>query len=419
MADRKIGPTLKARREQLGLSIDQVSRKTNIRARVLETFESGDISAYPQKGYATGMLSSYARTLGLDPRDILKGYEDELKQESRRSQNASDALANMEGHSKTRRSRRTRTVDSDSLSTTSSIKVIARSSRRSQQSTAGESSSSGRLSSASTSRSSRTSAARSSAASMTGRLSSLDLDEMMPQSSEDSSDDDYTVRGGKRYKPQSRVESSRSRSRSRRSYTPAPDEGLFTTLKNRVIEIASDTHSRMLAIAAILLIVALLIVASFLLSSAGNKDAGILSVEGGANGSSVTTTTTDESGTATATVTTSNGNPIVVTVEVEEGSTSLINITYDDDSAYNGTAVGPWSREFQVTESLVAKFGTPSAVTVTCNGDVIDIPVASDGTGTLSLTVQASGLAAGGTSSTDQEQSQQEQESDQSAEQEA
>ena len=68
MGSQLVGEMLRQRRESLGLSIDQMSRTTNIRPRLLETFEASDYDKYPPKGYASGMLSSYARALGLDPR---------------------------------------------------------------------------------------------------------------------------------------------------------------------------------------------------------------------------------------------------------------------------------------------------------------------------------------------------------------
>ncbi|MGN0959120.1 MAG: hypothetical protein ACI4OC_00065, partial [Coriobacteriales bacterium] len=120
----------------------------------------------------------------------------------------------------------------------------------------------------------------------------------------------------------------------------------------------------------------------------------ILNVTGGASGESVAQTDEDkQTGAAVVTVTTANGNPVVVSVDVAQGKTSLVSITYDDDKAFDGTAVGPWHRDFQVTQSFSASFGTPSAVTVTQNGNPIEIPATEDGSGKLEISIQASGLA--------------------------
>ena len=47
-----------SRRIELGISLEQAARDTNIRARMLEALESGDYSQYPPRGHAIGMLSS-------------------------------------------------------------------------------------------------------------------------------------------------------------------------------------------------------------------------------------------------------------------------------------------------------------------------------------------------------------------------
>ena len=202
-------------------------------------------------------------------------------------------------------------------------------------------------------------------------------------------EDDYELRGGGKRQPRSRTGSSRQRRHS------APvQESLPTRLIAAAKAALQDRRTRLIVLAAALIIVALIIVASLLMSTAGNENAGILNVTGGASGQSVTEQAEDkDTGAALVTVTTANGNPVVVSIEVKQGKTSMLSITYDDDRAFDGTAVGPWQRDFQVTQSFSATFGTPSAVTVKQNGNVIEIPTAEDGSGKLEISVQASGLA--------------------------
>ena len=78
MDDKKFGDILAERRKRLGLSIDQAVSATKLRPQVLEAFERSDFKTMPPKGYAQGMLSSYARFLRLDPRDVLEPYFDQL-----------------------------------------------------------------------------------------------------------------------------------------------------------------------------------------------------------------------------------------------------------------------------------------------------------------------------------------------------
>lgn len=70
---------LAERRRELGYSIGQASRVLRLREDVLVAFEEGDFSGMPKSGYAQGMLSSYARYLGLDASVVVDAYQDELK----------------------------------------------------------------------------------------------------------------------------------------------------------------------------------------------------------------------------------------------------------------------------------------------------------------------------------------------------
>ena len=65
------------RRRKLRLSIPQAARVLRMRESVLEAFEIGDFDHLPALGYAQGMVASYARYLGLDPRRITELYERE------------------------------------------------------------------------------------------------------------------------------------------------------------------------------------------------------------------------------------------------------------------------------------------------------------------------------------------------------
>lgn len=74
----RFSEALVERRRELGLSIGQASRILKLREDVLAAFEEGDYEHMPQSGYAQGMLSSYARYLGLNPREIVDLFQEEL-----------------------------------------------------------------------------------------------------------------------------------------------------------------------------------------------------------------------------------------------------------------------------------------------------------------------------------------------------
>lgn len=79
----RFGDMLLQRRRQMGLSIQQVANTIKIRPQIIEFFEKGDFSSMPPRGYAQGMISSYARYLGLNPRTVVGSYFDELEQYER------------------------------------------------------------------------------------------------------------------------------------------------------------------------------------------------------------------------------------------------------------------------------------------------------------------------------------------------
>ena len=74
----RFGEMLLTRRRERGMSIQQVSNAIKIRPQIIEYFETGNYASMPPRGYAQGMISSYARFLGLNPRTVVDAYFDEL-----------------------------------------------------------------------------------------------------------------------------------------------------------------------------------------------------------------------------------------------------------------------------------------------------------------------------------------------------
>ncbi|HEX5090099.1 MAG TPA: RodZ domain-containing protein [Nocardioides sp.] len=71
-----IGPELKAARERLWLSIDQLAERTRIRPHVIEAIEIDDFAPCGGDFYARGHLRTLARVLGIDVAPLLKAYDD-------------------------------------------------------------------------------------------------------------------------------------------------------------------------------------------------------------------------------------------------------------------------------------------------------------------------------------------------------
>ena len=94
----RFGEMLLERRRQLGLSIHQVATTIKIRPQIIEYFEQGNFAAMPPRGYAQGMISSYARYLGPQPpRRSWTAYFDELDAYERATAHAGGRLQDAAG----------------------------------------------------------------------------------------------------------------------------------------------------------------------------------------------------------------------------------------------------------------------------------------------------------------------------------
>lgn len=72
---KELGSRLRLQRENLGMSIEDVSENTRISRSILNIFEAGDRENYPHPVYAKGFIRNYARALGLDPEECVRVLE--------------------------------------------------------------------------------------------------------------------------------------------------------------------------------------------------------------------------------------------------------------------------------------------------------------------------------------------------------
>ena len=69
-----IGPTLRAARQQRGLTLQQLSDRTKIGISALAALESGDFQHLPGGIFVRGFLRAYAREVGLDGEELVEQY---------------------------------------------------------------------------------------------------------------------------------------------------------------------------------------------------------------------------------------------------------------------------------------------------------------------------------------------------------
>jgi cytoskeletal protein RodZ len=78
-----VGETLRAAREQQGLSLAEIATRTRVPQRHLEAIEAGSYGALPSPTYATGFVKAYARTVGVDEVALGRRLRGELANQPR------------------------------------------------------------------------------------------------------------------------------------------------------------------------------------------------------------------------------------------------------------------------------------------------------------------------------------------------
>ena len=70
-----VGTTLRAAREALGLTAQEIADRTKFSVRQVEALEQDDVAHLPQGTFLRGFIRSYARVVHLEPEPLLNGIE--------------------------------------------------------------------------------------------------------------------------------------------------------------------------------------------------------------------------------------------------------------------------------------------------------------------------------------------------------
>ena len=73
----QVGADLRAARERIGYTLEEIAVELRIRLAYLEALEAGRISDLPGSAYALGFLRIYAEALGLDAEEISRSFKSE------------------------------------------------------------------------------------------------------------------------------------------------------------------------------------------------------------------------------------------------------------------------------------------------------------------------------------------------------
>jgi len=80
---KELGAQLRARRESLGLTVEDVQKKTKIRSKYILAMEEGNDSIAPGRAYFRVFLKSYGNFLGLDGLKFSRTYKELIESEER------------------------------------------------------------------------------------------------------------------------------------------------------------------------------------------------------------------------------------------------------------------------------------------------------------------------------------------------
>ena len=77
-ADGTVGARLRAAREAAGLSVEQVSATTRIRAQVLRDLERDELGTPDTAVYTRGHIRAVARAIGADPCPLVQAFDQQV-----------------------------------------------------------------------------------------------------------------------------------------------------------------------------------------------------------------------------------------------------------------------------------------------------------------------------------------------------
>lgn len=75
-----LGDALRAKREEMNITLKEVETATSIRSLYLQAIEEGRASHFISNTYALGFIRQYANFLGIDSEKLIKEYPDAFRQ---------------------------------------------------------------------------------------------------------------------------------------------------------------------------------------------------------------------------------------------------------------------------------------------------------------------------------------------------
>ncbi|WP_281694911.1 helix-turn-helix domain-containing protein [Collinsella tanakaei] len=416
----RFGEMLLTRRRERGMSIQQVSNAIKIRPQIIEYFETGNFASMPPRGYAQGMISSYARFLGLNPRAVVDAYFDELHTYERVNNTGAgrfqDSVAEASPHNVNPEGR--------FLMVNGPVPNSRYGQRPPQAGYVSESVSPHEPMSTSTLRYGQANRGGRQRALPQGGGYGPSGQSRYGQGPRPARGDQYPSRSGRstdsRYRGSApsagRPRPQGSMQNGYRSASGRPGQqnpGRYQQSRGRSSQPPSpfsDNRVLMLLGAAVIIILLLLLLLFFKgcapssdasaqgstqtsqsqsSTSSSNKDDDLDddSADDGTD-DAATTSSQDGSSTAASNTTSQQNEPTEtkVKISIAKGKTSWLEIKLDGKSVYGDTVVGPFEQEYTVTQSMEITVDKPADVTITKNGEKVRYDSKSAGVARVTIT---------------------------------
>ena len=386
----RFGDMLYQRRRQMGLTILQVANTIKIRPQIIEFFENGDFTAMPPRGYAQGMISSYARYLGLNPREVVEAYFEDLRAYEQATDNHGGRFQDAAGLVSTR-----------SASATGRFMMVDSAPRSRYAQRPPQAGYVSETESGHEPQLNRGPYRQRSYGAVSGAgPRRADQTMRMPaygRSAQGNADPRGTAQ--RRQQGQARPAGA---GRSGTPYHNAPGRGGRPPhggrQQGRGSAPAPDNRLLIALIAAGLVIIVLLALLLFrgctpadATSGAGSEAATPETTQAASPDTPATSTDdasddTQDPSTDPEAETTEEPQQLVVRVSVPEGESSWLEIRLDGSIVYGNEVIGPFEQEYTVTESIRITANTPSSVTVTQNGETVRWDTSTSGVARINLT---------------------------------
>lgn len=88
-----VGQTLKGRRERLGMTLNELESRTQMKRQTLTLIETNEFEALNNENYAEGFIKKYAKAVNIDSEQLIEAHRDEIPNNDEQMQRTIEAFS--------------------------------------------------------------------------------------------------------------------------------------------------------------------------------------------------------------------------------------------------------------------------------------------------------------------------------------